>query len=108
MPLERTIDIYTIICTIRYIGKRVHGHTDTDRRTRTRTGGHGHGQLWRRRTAMEKTDSYGEDGQLWKRRALMKKTDTYGRDGHLWKRRGHKAFETNFLSLKKIISAATI
>ena len=73
---------------VRYIGKRVHGHTD--RRTRT----HGHGHLWKRRTVMEKTDSYGKDGQLWKRRTLMEKTDTYGKDGH-------KAFETNFLSFKK-------
>ena len=52
--------------------------------TRTRTGGHGHTD----------TDTYGKDGQLWKRRTLMEKTDTCGKDGH-------KAFETNFLSLKK-------
>ncbi len=63
----------------RYIGKHVHGHTD--RRTRT------HGHLWKRRTVMEKTGSYGKDGHLWKRRTLMEKTDTYGKDGHLWKRR---------------------
>ncbi len=94
--------------------------------TDTRTGGHGHGQLWKRRTVMEKTNSYGIDGQLWKRRTVMEKTDTYGKDGQLWKRRtpmgkdghlwkrqtlmektdtygkdGHKAFETNFLSFKK-------
>ena len=48
----------------------MHRHTDTDRRTRT----HGHGHLWKRRTVMEKTDSYGKDGQLWKRRTLMEKT----------------------------------
>ena len=47
--------------SIRYIGKRVHGHADTD--------------------------TYGKDGQLWKRRAIMEKMDTYGKDGHLWKRR---------------------
>ena len=73
--------------------------------TRTRTGGH--------RQADTDTDTYGKDGQLWKRRAVMEKTGSYGKDGHLWKRRtlvektdtcgkdGHKAFETNFLSLKK-------
>ena len=43
---------------------RGHGHADTD----TRTHGHGDtdsfdGQLWKRRTVMEKTDSYGKDGQ---------------------------------------------
>ncbi len=76
----------------------MHGHADTDRRTRTH--GHGHlwkfkdGQLWKRRAVMEKTGSYGKDGHLWKRRTLVEKTDTCGKDGH-------KAFETNFLSLKK-------
>ncbi len=35
--------------------------------TDTRTGGHGH------------TDIYGKDGQLLKRRTLMEKTDTYGK-----------------------------
>ncbi len=80
-------------------------------KTRART--HGHGHLWKRRTVMEKTDSYGKDGQVWKRRTVMEKTGSYGKDGHLWKRRtlmektdtygkdGHKAFETNFLSFKK-------
>ena len=66
----------------------MHGHADTDTRT------HGHGHLWKRRTLMEKTDTYGKDGHLWKRRTLMEKTDTYGKDGY-------KAFETNFLSFKK-------
>ncbi len=79
---------FWVVAQKRYIGKRVHGHTDTDSRTRT------HGHLWKRRTVMEKTGSYGKDGQLWKRRALMGKTDTYGKDGH-------KGFETNFLSFKK-------
>ena len=60
---------------------RGHGQTDTDRRTRK------DGHLWKRRTLMEKTDTYGKDGHLWKRRTLMEKTDTYGKDGHLWKRR---------------------
>ncbi len=69
---------------------RTHGQADTDRRTRTG----GHGYLWKRRTVMEKTGSYGEDGQLWKRRTHMEKTDTYGKGGH-------KAIETNFLSFKK-------
>ncbi len=68
-----------------YYGKGILENACTD--TRTRTGGHGHGHLWKRRTVMEKTDSYGKDGQLWKRRTVMEKTDTYGKDGHLWKRR---------------------
>ena len=60
---------------------RGHGQTDTDRRIRK------DGHLWKRRTLMEKTDTYGKDGHLWKRRTLMEKTDTFGKDGHLWKRR---------------------
>ena len=66
-----------------------HGQTDTKRRTlmeKTDTYGKD-GHLWKRRTLMEKTDTYGKDGHLWKRRTLMEKTGTYGKDGHLWKRR---------------------
>ena len=81
---------------------RGHGHADTDRRT-VLTDSYD-GQLWKRRTVMEKTDSYGKDGQLWKRRTFMEKTGGCGKDGQLWKRRavmektdsygkeGHKAF----------------
>ncbi len=34
------------------------------------------GQFWKRRTVMEKMDSYGKDGQLWKRLTVMEKTGT--------------------------------
>ena len=69
LAVERSENSKCNVLQSRYIGKRVHGHTDTDTYGKD-------GQLWKRRTGMEKTDSYGKDGQLWKRRTLMEKTDT--------------------------------
>ena len=59
---------------------RTRGHGQTDRRTLLTDSYDG--QLWKRRTFMEKTGSYGKDGQLWKRRAVMEKTDSCGKEGH--------------------------